>query len=57
LGEGRGEASDKIVYKTVGGDIRRYNTYKISSDIYEIKKGEGGKTKGYYESSARREEC
>ena len=32
--EGRGEASDKTVYKTVGEDIGRYDTYEITSDIY-----------------------
>jgi hypothetical protein len=54
--EGRGEVSDKTVYKTVGEDAGRYNTYEISSDIYRIKRGEGGEMERCCGSSVRREE-
>jgi hypothetical protein len=55
LEEERGEAWDKIVYKTVGEDAGKYNIYEISSDIYRIK-GEGGETEGYCRSGTKRKE-
>jgi hypothetical protein len=56
LEKGRGEASDKIIYKTMGEDAGRYDTYKISSDICGIKEGEGREIEGYCGSNVKREE-
>jgi hypothetical protein len=56
LEEGRGEASDETVYKTVREDAGRYDTYEITSDICGIKEGEGWETEGCCGSGARREE-
>jgi hypothetical protein len=57
LEEGRGKALDEIVYKTVGEDVGRYDTYEISSDVYGIKGGEGRKMEGCCRCGVRREEC
>ena len=54
--EGRDEALDETVYKTMGEDAERYDIYEITSDVCRIKGGEGGETEGYCGSGARREE-
>jgi hypothetical protein len=56
LEEGKGEASDETVYKIVGENVGRYDTYEITSDVCRIKGGESGETEGCCGSGARREE-
>jgi hypothetical protein len=56
LEEGRGEASDEIVYKTMREDAGRYDTYEISSNVCRIKQGEGRETEGCCGSDARSKE-
>ena len=47
---------DETVYKTVGEDAGRYDTYEITNDICGIKEGEGGEIEGCCGSNARRGE-
>jgi hypothetical protein len=46
LEEGRSEASDETVYKTVGEDAEGYDIYDISGVICGIKGAEGGEMEG-----------